>query len=192
MLHHLLRPVLSVRPCTVVLSCLHTRLLILASARFFLCISHLHLINQSLFICGALAGRDKRKRGEERWGEVSVEEGKQKRENRKAKDRKDTRPMRCRAAGRCGSILPLTTILTIRYETFSPTLINVATHSQFINTSIIWGGAGWDRELFCWFAHSSAPLQRQDNTAACSHVVCSSQSFLVSAKHPDCYEPHWY
>lgn len=75
---------------------------------------------------------------------MSVEEGKQKRENRKAKDRKDTRPMRCRAAGRCGSILPLTTILTIGYETFSPTLINVATHSQFINTSIIWGG-GWMR-----------------------------------------------
>lgn len=57
-------------------------------------------------------------------------------ESRKAKGEKK-RPMKCRAADRCGSILPLTTILTIRYKTFSPTLINVAAHSPAINTSII-------------------------------------------------------
>lgn len=47
------------------------------------------------------------------------------------------RPVRCGAAARCGSILTLTTILTAGYKTLSHSLINVTTHYQFINTSII-------------------------------------------------------
>lgn len=128
---------------------------------------------------------------------MSVEEGKQRRENRKAKDRKDTRPMRCRAAGRCGSILPLTTILTIGYETFSPTLINVATHSQFINTSIIWGGGLDETESF---SVDSLTVQRlcKDKTARrpaamlCVHHsrFSSLQNIPIVTSHTDINTTH--
>lgn len=90
------------------------------------------------------------KKGVGRWGVAnrSKEEmktgkcgnwSKQMKENTKAKDRKGKkiRPGRRSCAGRFTSILPLTVLLTIGCKTFSLTLINVTTHSWFINTSII-------------------------------------------------------
>lgn len=78
--------------------------------------------------------------------------------------------MKCRAADRCGSILPLTTILTIGYKTFSLTLINVAAHSGSINTAII--------RLNITL---TSGLDETQSYSSCTSVLIRSQ-FITSAK----------
>lgn len=88
---------------------------------------------------GGEVGVANRSKEEMKTGKCGESWSKQKRENTKAKDRKGKRirPGRRSCAGRFTTILPLTVLLTIGCKTFSLTLINVTTHSWFINTSII-------------------------------------------------------
>lgn len=104
-------------------------------------------------------------KGEESWGNAK------KREKIK-KVREKTRSMKRGAADRCGSILSPTTFLTIGHQTFSSTLINVATHPRPINTSII----GLNITL------PSGPHETESYSSCTSSLIQSQLSALCKDK----------
>lgn len=85
---------------------------------------------------GGVANRSKEEMKTGKCGENWSKQMKEIQKLRIEKEKK-IRPGRRSSAGRFTSILPLTVLLTIGCKAFSLTLINVTTHSWFINTSII-------------------------------------------------------